>query len=70
MRDADGAERVLRTLVETHGPNAVLDAVLAAVTDHRYCEVGHVLDFAVKAAELAERVDEDLGVQLFTSLVP
>ena len=70
VRDADGAERVLRTLVETHGPNAVLDAVLAAVTDHRYCEVGHVLDFAVKAAELAERVDEDLGVQLFTSLVP
>ena len=70
VRDADGAERVLRTLAETHGPNAALDAVLATVTDHRYCEVGHVLDFAVKAAELAERVDEALAVQLFTSLVP
>ena len=70
VRDADGAERVLRTLAETYGPDAALDAVLAAVTDHRYCEVGHVLDFAVKAAELAERVDEALAVQLFTSLVP
>ena len=70
VRDADGAERVLRTLVETHGPDAALNAVLATVTDHRYCEVGHVLDFAVKAAELAERVNEELAVQLFTSLVP
>ncbi len=69
VRDADGAERVLRTLAETHGTDAALDAVLAAVTDHRYCEVGHVLDFAVKAAELAERVDDDLAVLLFTSLV-
>ena len=32
-----------------------LDAVLATVTEHRYCDVGHVLDFALKCAELAER---------------
>ena len=56
VRDADGAERILRTLAEDHGPRAALDAVLACCTDHRYCDGGHTLDFAVKCAALADAV--------------
>jgi len=69
VRDADGTERVLRALVEEHGRDAALDAVLAACTDHRYCDAGHTLDFALKCAELAERLPEDAPL-LFTALAP
>src|SRR5262249_39238519 len=54
VRDSDGAERILHTLAEGYGPQAALDAVLAAATDHRYSDVGHTLDYAVKCAELLE----------------
>ena len=71
VRDADGAERILRTLAEDHGPRAALDAVLACCTDHRYCDGGHTLDFAVKCAELAESLKADGDAALmFTALVP
>lgn len=74
VRDADGAERILRTLVESHGVVAALDAVLAAATDHRYADGGHTLDYAVKCAELADHLepqeDPELAALLFTSLVP
>ena len=71
VRDADGAERILRTLAEDHGPRAALDAVLACCTDHRYCDGGHTLDFAVKCAELAEFLNSDGDAALmFTALVP
>ena len=56
VRDADGAERILRTLAEDHGPRAALDAVLACCTDHRYCDGGHTLDFAVKCAALVPQL--------------
>ena len=69
VRDADGAERILKTLVESFGPEAALEAVLACCTDHRYCDTGHTLDFALKCAELAERLPE-LAPLLFSSLVP
>ena len=68
VRDADGAERVLFTLVLKYGLDAALDAVLAACTDHRYCDVGHTLDFAVKCAELCD--GHEYGVVLFPALVP
>ena len=71
VRDSDGAERVLATIVAEHGTAAALDAVLAACTDHRYADIGHTLDFAVKCAELADRFEnEELVTLLFTSLVP
>ncbi|MCZ6574661.1 MAG: Rieske (2Fe-2S) protein [Planctomycetota bacterium] len=69
VRDADGTERILRALVEQHGSDAALDAVLAACTDHRYCDAGHTLDFTLKCAELAERLPEDAPL-LFTALAP
>ena len=71
VRDADGAERILRTLAEDHGPRAALDAVLACCTDHRYCDGGHTLDFAVKCEALAEFLNADGDAALmFTALVP
>ena len=74
VRDADAAERVLRTLVEEHGPRAALDAVFAACTDHRYLETGHALDYATKCAELVDHLGDaatdDAAALLLTSLVP
>ena len=71
VRDADGAERVLRTLVDEHGVDAALDAVLAACTDHRYCDGGHTLDFSIKCAELVDGLGSvDESGLLITALVP
>ena len=71
VRDADGAERILRTLVEEHGPRAALDGVLACCTDHRYSDGGHTLDFSIKCAELAELLGDKADAALmFTALVP
>ncbi|MCZ6689074.1 MAG: Rieske 2Fe-2S domain-containing protein [Planctomycetota bacterium] len=74
VRDADGSERILRTIVEEHGPRAALDAVLAACTDHRYSDRGHSLDFSLKCAELVDHLGDDASTEtvslLFTSLVP
>jgi len=71
VRDARGAERVLYTMFVEHGAKAALDAVLAACTDHRYADVGHTLDYAIKCAELAERLTDPADqALLFTSLVP
>lgn len=74
VRDSDGSERILGAIVRTHGRVAALDAVLRACTDHRYCDGGHTLDYAVKCAELVEslgdRADEEDVELAFTSLVP
>ncbi|MCZ6598907.1 MAG: Rieske (2Fe-2S) protein, partial [Planctomycetota bacterium] len=73
VRDGAGAERVLATIVAEHGPRAALDAVLAACTDHRYTDVGHTLDYAIKCSELCDYLEgrgEELISILFTSLVP
>ncbi|MCZ6792856.1 MAG: Rieske (2Fe-2S) protein [Planctomycetota bacterium] len=74
VRDRDGADRVLRTIATELGPTAALDAVLASVTDHRYSDIGHTLDFALKCAEVIDQLGEpappDGAALLFTSLVP
>ena len=71
VRDGQGAERVMLTLVREHGAEAALDATLAACTDHRYADIGHMLDYALKCAELSERMDDGEQVaQLYASLVP
>ena len=57
VRDADGAERCLRTAIERDGsPDRVAGMVFAAATDHPYLSTGHVLDFANKAFEILECV--------------
>ncbi|WP_306053658.1 Rieske (2Fe-2S) protein [Natronococcus wangiae] len=57
VRDADGAERCLRTAVAAGRSEAeVAELVFAAATDHPYLSAGHVLDFANKAFETLEHV--------------
>jgi nitrite reductase/ring-hydroxylating ferredoxin subunit len=70
VRDSDGSERTLATLA-AHGDEAALHAVLVACTDHRYADVGHALDYALKCAELVDHLDPGPCERalLFTSLV-
>ena len=52
VRDAEGAERCIVSAVRA-GANhlQMADMLFAAATDHRYLDVGHVLDFTNKALE-------------------
>ncbi len=55
VRDADGAERCLRTALAQGATAAeVSDMLLAAATDHVYIDIGHPVDFINKAFELLE----------------
>ncbi|WP_254765961.1 Rieske (2Fe-2S) protein [Salinilacihabitans rarus] len=57
VRDADGAERCLRTAVAAgHSEAEVAEIVFAAATDHPYLSTGHVLDFANTAFETLDHV--------------
>src|SRR5207302_616878 len=50
VRDSEGAERCIVSAVrEGAAPPQVADMLFAAVTDHRYIFVGHILDFTNKA---------------------
>ena len=69
VRDADGAERVLRTAVERCDEAELVDLLVAAATDHRYLDGGHTLDFVNQAFEAADGLDEGRA-DVFASLVP
>ncbi|WP_312909621.1 Rieske (2Fe-2S) protein [Natronosalvus caseinilyticus] len=70
VRDADGAERCLRTAVAAgHAESEVAEIVFAAATDHPYLTTGHVLDFANTAFESLEHVGWDLAGDVLASLV-
>ncbi|MFC4542796.1 Rieske (2Fe-2S) protein [Halosolutus amylolyticus] len=57
VRDADGAERCLRTAVASGYSEAeIADLLVAAATDHPYLSTGHVLDFANTALESLDHV--------------
>jgi nitrite reductase/ring-hydroxylating ferredoxin subunit len=62
VRDAEGAERAIISAVRASAPSPeaevpaaarreIAGLLFAAVTDHRYIQVGHVLDFTNKALE-------------------
>ncbi|WP_227132461.1 Rieske (2Fe-2S) protein [Halorubellus salinus] len=57
VRDADGAERVLRTAVETCDREAVESMLYAAATDHAYLDSGHSFDMTNKAVETLDHLD-------------
>jgi hypothetical protein len=79
VRDAQGAERALISAVRASagGDQAVVpeparaliaDILFSAATDHRYLQIGHVLDFTNKALEaLAVTLDEGPLRQSFRS---
>jgi nitrite reductase/ring-hydroxylating ferredoxin subunit len=52
VRDEEGVERCIATAVRSGArPQELADMLLAAATDHRYIQAGHVLDFTNKALE-------------------
>jgi nitrite reductase/ring-hydroxylating ferredoxin subunit len=52
VRDSEGAERCIVSAVRAGAVHSQLsDMLFAAATDHRYLDVGHVLDFTNKAFE-------------------
>ena len=71
VRDAEAAERTLRTAIEAGLPREqVADMVFAAITEHLYVDGGHTIDFAMKAFELLEHVGWEHAPLALTSLVP
>jgi nitrite reductase/ring-hydroxylating ferredoxin subunit len=52
VRDAEGAERCIVSAIRAGADHArMADMLFCAATDHRYLDVGHVLDFTNKAFE-------------------
>lgn len=52
VRDAEGAERCIVSAVRAGADHRqIADMLFAAATDHRYIQIGHVLDFTNKALE-------------------
>ena len=70
VRDAEGAERCLRTAIDAGLPQRdIADMVFAAATDHLYLDGGHTVDFANKAFDLLDHVGWDHSAHILTSLV-
>ncbi|MFC6824170.1 Rieske (2Fe-2S) protein [Halopelagius fulvigenes] len=70
VRDADGAERVLRTAIANDCSDArVAEMLAAAATDHRYLNAGHTLDFVNKAFEALDTVGRDRAEAVLPTLV-
>ncbi len=81
VRDAEGAERAIASAVRASvGPNGglvpaagrrqIADMLFAAATDHRYLQIGHVLDFTNKALEALDSAgwEADRAELVLTSL--
>ncbi len=70
VRDSEGAERCLVSAIRAGvEPHDVADMLFAAATDHRYIQIGHVLDFTNKAFESLDRVGWEQAEPVLTSLV-
>ncbi|RME52260.1 MAG: Rieske (2Fe-2S) protein, partial [Caldilineae bacterium] len=71
VRDAEGAERCIITALEA-GATAqeMADILFTAVTDFRYIDVGHPLDFTNKAFEALDLVGWEQAPGVLTSLIP
>ena len=69
VRDAEGAERCIVSAIRA-GANdkAMADMLFAAVTDHRYIQIGHVADFTNKALEALDIVGWGYAEPVLTSL--
>ncbi len=70
VRDADGAERCLRTAVAAdRSESELVELVFAAATDHPYLSTGHVLDFANKVFESLEHAGRKHADDALAALV-
>jgi nitrite reductase/ring-hydroxylating ferredoxin subunit len=71
VRDTEGAERCLVSAIRAgHAPVAIADMLFAAATDHRYLDVGHVLDFTNKACEALDWAGWEAAAVTLASLLP
>ncbi len=69
VRDADGAERTLRTAIAAGWPPArLLDMLAAAGTDHYYRDFSHVMDTLAKAAELLDIIGWEQAADVLPAL--
>ncbi len=71
VRDADGAERIIRAAVLADlSEDALAGMLVAAATDHLYLDTGHRLDFINKAFEMLDHVGWAYADHTLASLVP
>lgn len=69
VRDAEGAERCLVSAVRAGASGQQLaDMLFAAVTDHRYINIGHPADFTNKALEALDATDWAVPEAVLASL--
>ena len=69
VRDSDGAERCIVSAVQAGADHRQMaDMLFAAATDHRYIDIGHVLDFTNKALEALDTAGWDYAEPVLTSL--
>jgi nitrite reductase/ring-hydroxylating ferredoxin subunit len=69
VRDADGAERALRTAIASLDRTAVAEMLFSAATDHVYLNTGHTLDHLNKAFEALDHVGFEHADAVLPSLV-
>ena len=69
VRDADPAERTLRTAIAAGwSPEQLLDMLAAAATDHYYRDFSHVMDTLAKAAELLDIIGWENAAEVLPAL--
>lgn len=70
VRDSEGAERCIISAIRAGATSQQLaDMLFAAVTDHRYIQIGHPADFTNKAFESLDIVGWEYAEPVLTSLV-
>lgn len=70
VRDAEGAERCIISAIQGGAsPEQVSDMLFAAVTDHRYIQIGHPADFTNKALEALDLTGWKDAERVLSSLV-
>ena len=69
VRDADAADRTLRTAIAADWPpEQLLDMLAAAATDHYYRDFSHVMDTLAKAAELLDIIGWEYAAEVLPAL--
>ncbi len=69
VRDSEGAERCIVSAVRAGADQREMaDMLFAAATDHRYIEIGHVLDFTNKALEALDLAGWEVAEPVLASL--
>lgn len=71
VRDDEGAERCIVSAVQTGADHREISKMMfAAATDHRYIQIGHVVDFTNKAFEALAWAGWEYAEQVLSSLAP